>query len=102
MERMQIYQHVLGAYSQAQKGSKGIELPPSLDKIVQILSDLPDNQVVPIINLVVACEQDHRVWEALQKLIRERGLAGKPASNKSPQAKSPHELISSLGSAAEN
>lgn len=100
MERMQIYQHVLSAYASAQKGPKKLELPPSVDKIVAILSEVPDNMVQPIINLIVTCEQEPRVLDALHKLLRERGLAGKPAS-KSGQSQSPRDLMASLGSAAE-
>jgi hypothetical protein len=80
VDRMQIYQHVLNAYSSAQKAGKKIELPPSIDKIAQILSEVPDNQVVPVITLVVTCEQDARVLEALNKLMRERGLSGGKAA----------------------
>lgn len=84
---MQIYQHVLSAYANAQKGPKKIELPPSVDKIVAVLSEIPDNQVVPVINLVVTCEQDGKVLDAVQKLFKERGLAGKTGPKSSSQAR---------------
>jgi hypothetical protein len=73
---MQIYQHVLNAYMSAQKSGKKVELPASIDKIVQILSEVPDSQVVPVITLIVTCEQDARVLDAVHKLMRDRGLVG--------------------------
>jgi hypothetical protein len=98
---MQIYQHVLTTYANAQKGGKKVDLPPSIDKIVGVLAEIPDNQILPVITMVVSCEQDPRVHEAIQKLFRERGLAGKPAATKSSQARSPGELMATLGSATE-
>jgi len=84
---MQIYQHVLTAYANAQKGPKKVELPPSVDKIVSILSEVPDQNVVPIINMVVNCASDPRVLEAVHKLFKERGLAGKPAKGKADEGR---------------
>lgn len=101
---MQIYQHVLNAYASGQKGGKKLEFPASVDKVVQILSEIPDNQVLPIINLVVTCETDPRVLDAVHKLFKDRGLTGKPQPTKTapPAAsKSPPELMASLGSASE-
>ena len=100
MERMQIYQHVLNTYSNAQKAGKKVELPPSIDKIVGILQDIPDKYVLAVTELVVSCEYEPKVLEAVTKLFRERGLTGKPAS-KSPQSESPKELMASLGSATD-
>lgn len=82
MDRMQIYQHVLTTYSNAQKSGKKVDLPPSIDKIVGVLSEVPDSQVLPVITMVVTCEQDGRVLDALQKLMKERGLSGGKASGK--------------------
>lgn len=102
VDRMQIYQNVLNTYSSAQKAGKKVELPPSIDKIAGILQEVPDKFMLPVIELVVACEYEPKVLEAVQKLFRERGLAGKPAS-KSPQARSesPKELMASLGQATD-
>ncbi len=101
MERMQIYQHVLNTYSNAQKAGKKVELPPSIDKIVGILQEMPDKYVLSVIELIVCCEHEPKVLESVQKLFRERGLTGKPAP-KSPQgqSESPKELMASLGSAS--
>ncbi len=101
MDRMQIYQHVLTAYANAQKGPKKVELPPSVDKIVSILAEVPDQNVVPIINLVVNCESEPKVLEAVHKLFKERGLAGKPAAAKGGKADESKELISSYGQSGE-
>jgi len=98
---MQIYQHVLNTYSNGQKGGKKIELPTSMDKIVQILSEIPDNQILPVIQMVVTCEVDPRVLDAVQKLFKDRALTGKPpAAAKPPSAaKNPPELMATLGNA---
>lgn len=103
MERMQIYQHVLNTYSGAQKAGKKVDLPPSIDKIVGVLAEMPDKYVLPVVELIVACEHEPKVLEAVQKLFRERGLSGKPASKspQQPQSESPKELMASLGSATE-
>ena len=96
MERMQIYQHVLTAYANAQKGPRKVELPPSVDKIVSILSEIPDQNIVPVINLVVNCETEPRVLEAVHRLFKERGLAGKPAG-KGGKGDESRELAASYG-----
>jgi len=98
VDRMQIYQHVLSTYANAQKSGKKLELPPSIDKIVGFLQEIPDTQVLPVITLVVACECDSRVLEAMHKLFRERGLTAKPAAPKSQQARGPAELMATLSS----
>ena len=103
MERMQVYQHVLNTYATAQKAGKRIELPSSIDKFVGVLQEMPDKYVLPVIELVVTCEYEPKVLEAVHKLFRERGLTGKPAAGKSPQpqreSQSPRELITTLGTA---
>ena len=103
MDRMQIYQHVLNTYSTAQKAGKKVELPPSIDKYVGFLSEMPDKYILPVTELIVACEHEPKVLEAVQKLFRERGLSGKPASKSPPpaQSESPKELMASFRSAAE-
>jgi hypothetical protein len=98
LDRMQIYQHVLTTYANAQKSGKKPELPASIDKIVGYLQELPDAQILPVISMVVACECDPRVLEAMQKLFRERGLTAKPAAPKSQQARGPAELMATLAS----
>ncbi len=85
---MQIYQHVLNTYSSAQKANKGVELPPSIDKIVGILQDVPDKFVLPVVELIVACEHEPRLMESVNKLLRERGLTGKPVAKGSSKEKS--------------
>ncbi len=101
MERMQIYQHVLSTYSNAQKAGKKVELPPSIDKVVGILQEVPDKYIQQAIEIVVACEHESKLLEAMQKLFRERGLTGKPVSKSAQQSESPRELMASLGSATD-
>ena len=96
MDRMQIYQHVLNTYSNAQKAGKKVELPPSIDKIVAILSEVPDKYVLPVVEIVVSCEHEAKVLEAMQKLFRERGLSGKPTKGSQSQADTARELMHSL------
>jgi len=102
VDRMQVYQNVLNTYSNAQKAGKKVELPPSIDKVVGILQEVPDRFILPVVELVVACEYEPKVLEAVQKLFRERGLTGKPVS-KSQQARSgsPKELMASLHQATD-
>lgn len=98
MDRMQIYQHVLNSYVSAQKSGKKVDLPPSVDKIVGILQEVPDKHILHVIEMLVACESEPKVLEAMQKLFRERGLGGKAGTKSQSHSDSGKDLV---GSASE-